>query len=67
MMRWHLGERSAKVERGHGPGRGKKDSTAVQSFIATLKRLGVEHPRAVDAQRIACLLSEELFILHPRT
>ncbi len=37
---------------GHGPGRGKKNQQAVESFTAYLKQINLEHERAREAQRI---------------
>ncbi len=59
--RWRLGQLLAEVERGHGPGRGKKDVRAVHSFTAYVKKtLKLEWPRAVEAKRIGTLPEAEL-------
>jgi hypothetical protein len=60
VARWRLGERLAKVERATGPGRGKKDSSYADSFIALIDRLKFAWRAARDAQRIACLPPDEL-------
>jgi hypothetical protein len=53
--RWKLGRALDRVERGHGPGRGKKVEPAVQSFTGLLKRLGLASNTATDAHRIGTL------------
>jgi hypothetical protein len=60
MSRWKLGEALARIERAAGPGRGKKDSGAADSFLALLEKLGVAWDAATEAQRIACLPPEDL-------
>jgi hypothetical protein len=60
VTRWHLGERLAKVERGHGPWRGIKDFSSERSFTDVLDKIGLATRHAQEAQRIACLLAEEL-------
>src|SRR5580700_1744246 len=59
-VRWRLGQVLAKIERGAGPGRGKKNDHAGQSFMALLKRLGLPNTDAVRAQRIGALPESEL-------
>jgi N6-adenosine-specific RNA methylase IME4 len=58
--RWKLGQALAKVERGHGPGRGKKDQHDAESFKSYLKTLELEWTAAQRAQRIGTLPSGEL-------
>lgn len=60
VARWHLGERLAKIERGHGPGRGKKGAANAVSFLAVCQRIKLDTSDATDAQRIACLPPAEL-------
>jgi N6-adenosine-specific RNA methylase IME4 len=60
VARWKLGEALAGIERAPGPGRGKKDRDAPQSFSRLLGRLKVDSSSATDAQRIACLPAYEL-------
>jgi hypothetical protein len=45
----YLGRALALVERGHGPGRGKK---ALSSLTSLLKSLGLTKPTALEAQRL---------------
>ena len=42
LARWRLGEAFAPMERGAGPGRGKKDVSAETSFRGLLDRSGVD-------------------------
>ena len=56
-----LGQLLAAVERGHGPGRGKKVCTGRTLFYGLCeKTLKLEWPRAVEAQRIGTLPDVEL-------
>ena len=55
--RWKLGRALAQVERGIGPGRGKKVSSGLTPL---LKRLGQTRQTANMAQRIGTLPKEEL-------
>ena len=50
-----LGRLLEKVERGTGPGRGKKNAQSGQSFLAYLRELGLERKRADEVQRIAAI------------
>jgi hypothetical protein len=50
-----LGRLLEKIERGAGPGRGKKNAQAGQSFIDYLKKHGIERKRADEVQRIAAI------------
>jgi N6-adenosine-specific RNA methylase IME4 len=58
--RWKLGRLLAEVERGAGPGRGKKVSHAGTSFRAYLDELKLNKNRAQEAQRIGTLPDCEL-------
>jgi hypothetical protein len=58
--RWKLGQLLAVVERGAGPGRGKKVVQAGPSFIAYLKTLDLPKTDALRAQRIGLLPEAEL-------
>ncbi len=58
--RWKLGAALAKMERGTGPGRGKKVLTDLTSFRAYIKKLGITPPTSMQAQRIATLPENEL-------
>jgi N6-adenosine-specific RNA methylase IME4 len=60
MARWRLGEALAPMERGTGPGRGKKDVSALTSFRALLAEIRVDPDSAMNAQRVACLPQPEL-------
>ena len=53
--RWKLGRVLAKMERGHGPGRGKKKVPNDPSFIGFLKEIGLDKKAAIIAQRIGAL------------
>jgi hypothetical protein len=55
VARWRLGEARAPMERGAGPGRGKKDLPTGKSFMGLLERLRLVPRAAQEAQRIACL------------
>lgn len=59
LARWRLGEALAPMERGAGPGRGKKDVSMETSFRALLKEIRVARKAALQAQRVACLPFEE--------
>ncbi|WP_246175653.1 MT-A70 family methyltransferase [Bradyrhizobium paxllaeri] len=50
----------AEVERGTGPGRGKKVSGLSTSFRAFLKKIGLQKDTALEAQRIGTLPDPEL-------
>lgn len=58
--RWKLGQALSKVERGAGPGRGKKKASKVQSFLKYIKALGLGRNPATEAQRIGTLPEEDL-------
>jgi N6-adenosine-specific RNA methylase IME4 len=58
--RWFLGKALAQIERGTGPGRGKKISGSEKSFLAVIREAGLDKNRAVDAQRLATLPEAEL-------
>ena len=45
--RWKLGRALAKVERGSGPGRGKKKDEAQPSFAAFINAIGLDKARAI--------------------
>ena len=53
--RWKLGQALANVEREAGPGRGKKISSGLKSFMTFLKSLGTTPQTAMAAQRIGTL------------
>ena len=56
--RWKLGRLLKGVERGHGPGRGKKVSHAETSFRAYLKELGLDKTRASEAEGLRkCIIN----------
>ena len=56
--RWKLGQLLAKLERGSGPGRGKKMSQSATSFRAYLKEIGLQKDRASECQRIGAIPDE---------
>jgi N6-adenosine-specific RNA methylase IME4 len=58
--RWRLGQLLAKVERGTGPGRGKKVSQAATSFRAYLRDIGLQKDRANECERIGAIPREKL-------
>jgi N6-adenosine-specific RNA methylase IME4 len=58
--RWKLGQLLAKIERNHGPGRGKKISRTEKSFMTYISDLGLDKSRALEAQRIGHLPEKEL-------
>jgi N6-adenosine-specific RNA methylase IME4 len=58
--RWKLGRLLAEVERGHGPGRGKKKDDDHPSFLAYLKQIKLDKQAAILAQRIGTLPEGEL-------
>jgi hypothetical protein len=58
--RWKLGLLLAAMERGAGPGRGKKIQGKSESFMATLKAIGLPWDAAQEAQRIGTLPEPEL-------
>jgi hypothetical protein len=58
--RWKLGQLLAIFERGTGPGRGKKVSHDAKSFMAYIKKVGLDKDTAVRAQRIGALPPKEL-------
>ena len=60
VARWRLGEALVPMERGTGPGRGKKDVTALTSFRTLLEQIKVDPQSALEAQRVACLPQSEL-------
>ena len=49
---WKLGRLLAKVERGHGPGRGKKIPTPSESFLGFLKEIKLAWDGARERQRV---------------
>jgi N6-adenosine-specific RNA methylase IME4 len=53
--RWKLGGLLATMQRGHGPGRGKKNRQGVESFIGYLKEINLDWKAAQRAQRLGCL------------
>jgi hypothetical protein len=57
--RWKLGRALEKIERGAGPGRGKKSSHDAKSFMAYTSALGLNKDAISRAQRIGTLPSEE--------
>jgi MT-A70 len=57
--RYRLGGLLVKVERGAGPGRGKKISQAGKSFMEYLKEIELDKNRAQEAQRIATMPPKE--------
>jgi N6-adenosine-specific RNA methylase IME4 len=57
--RYRLGALLAKVERGAGPGRGKKMSRPETSFREYLKEIKLDKARAQEAQRIAAMPPKE--------
>jgi N6-adenosine-specific RNA methylase IME4 len=61
LARWKLGRELAKVERGHGPGRGKKDVPSRDTFFrAYLKDLGLNKNRANECERIGAIPDNKL-------
>src|SRR5262245_23683804 len=58
--RWKLGKLLEKIDRAHGPGRGKKMSAALTSFRASLGSLTLDRQTALEAQRIGHLPEPEL-------
>jgi N6-adenosine-specific RNA methylase IME4 len=60
IARWRLGEALASIERGAGPGRGKKGFDSSKSFMKLIDELRVAKDAAIAAQRIACLPLPEL-------
>jgi hypothetical protein len=61
LARWKLGRVLKTLERGHGPGRGKKMSRTETSFRTYLKDvLHLDKSRAVEAQRIGAMPDKEL-------
>jgi hypothetical protein len=58
--RWQLGRLLAKIERGTGPGRGKKMSRAETSFRDYLAEINLDKARASEAGRIGTLPEPEL-------
>jgi hypothetical protein len=59
--RWRLGQLLAKIERGHGPGPGKKVASHLPSFFkAYIKKIGLTSTTATAAQRIGTLPAADL-------
>ena len=58
--RWKLGRALAEVERGAGPGRGKKTDAARPSFMTYINSLGLKKQSAQEAQRLGTLPEDEL-------
>src|SRR5215831_15852377 len=58
--RWKLGQVLAELERGHGPGRGKKAATGSPSFLGVISKLNLVKRTAQEAQRIGALPEAEL-------
>ena len=58
--RWKLGRALAQVERGAGPGRGKKVSGDQTSFRDLLRSIDLDKNVAMEAQRIGCLPDKEM-------
>ncbi len=58
--RWKLGQLLAKMERGTGPGRGKKKGGVRPSFMDYIKKIGLANTAAKEAQRISTLPPNEL-------
>jgi N6-adenosine-specific RNA methylase IME4 len=58
--RWKLGQLLAEIERGHGPGRGKKMLSSLTSFRDYLRQIKLTPPTALEAQRIGTLPEPEL-------
>jgi hypothetical protein len=59
LARWKLGQALAKIQRGTGPGRGKKMSQPETSFREFLRTVGVDKDVAHRAQRIGALPEAE--------
>jgi len=57
--RWKLGQALAGMERGKGPGRGKREKK-LSGFTSFLSDLGLTKPTAMAAQRIGTLPEREL-------
>jgi N6-adenosine-specific RNA methylase IME4 len=55
LNRWRLGEALAKIERGAGPGRGKKAVPSGTAFRGLLQRLRIVPRAGFEAQRLACM------------
>ncbi len=59
--RWRLGQLLSTELRSAGPGRGKKNAGAPQSFVQLLKRIGFKaHKDAYEAQQIGTMPQDEL-------
>lgn len=58
--RWKLGQLLGKIERDHGPGRGKKISRAGKSFLAYLIEIGLNKNRANECERISAIPEAKL-------
>ena len=56
----------AEVERGAGPGRGKKVSAELTSFRQFIEQLGLDRQTALEAQRIGKMPEEEHCSMHSR-
>src|SRR4051812_40741720 len=57
--RWRLGQLLAAITRGTGPGRGKKNHQAGESFMVRLRALDLAFTDAMRAQRIGTLPEPE--------
>jgi N6-adenosine-specific RNA methylase IME4 len=57
---WYLGKALSQIERGTGPGRGKKITGSQQSFLAVIRGVGLDRNRATNVQRLATLPEAEL-------
>jgi len=58
--RWKLGKLLAQVEKGTGPGRGKKISRSEKSLMARYKEWALDKTRASEAQRIGAMPEPKL-------
>jgi hypothetical protein len=58
--RWKLGRALSAVERGAGPGRGKKEGGPRPSFKTYISGLELKETSAKEAQRIGCMPDEEM-------
>jgi N6-adenosine-specific RNA methylase IME4 len=58
--RWRLGQLLAEIERGAGPGRGKKEGAPRPSFRSYIREIGLAETAAKEAQRIAALPESDL-------
>lgn len=58
--RWKLGRLLREIERGAGPGRGKKVSVGLTSFRDLLRQIGLDRQTALESQRIGTMPEPKL-------